>query len=181
MLHPPQLAGAALRVTHSDGSTEESSFPRGDQPAPAGASTSPQLAWLHAGSEVSVAFEGDVFEMEDQRNWSDASYKTYSRPLAIPFPYAIAAGERVRQSVQIDVREVAASGADADARPRRASRVGGPVFELGARRRDGARPRAGRRRADPGRGARRARPAHTELAAPRSTARRRRARRSTCA
>lgn len=129
VLHPPQLAGETLRVTHTDGSTEEASFPRSispDQPVLEIA----QLSWLHAGSEVSVAFDGDVFEMEDQRNWSDASYKTYSRPLAIPFPYSIAAGERVRQSVQIDVREVTASGSRLDPDLVRLA-MGGPVFELG--------------------------------------------------
>lgn len=128
VLHPPQLAGEALRVTHSDDSTEESSFPQAISPHQPVLDIS-QLTWLHAGSEVSVAFEGDVFEMEDQRNWSDASYKTYSRPLAIPFPYAIAAGERVRQSVHIDVREVAAVAAVVDSELIRLA-VGGPVFEL---------------------------------------------------
>ena len=29
---------------------------------------------------------GDVFEMEDQRNWTDASFKTYCTPLRQPFP-----------------------------------------------------------------------------------------------
>ena len=28
-----------------------------------------------------------IFEMEDQRNWTDASYKTCVRPLALPWPY----------------------------------------------------------------------------------------------
>ena len=37
--------------------------------------------------------EGDTFEMEDQRNWSDASYKTYVRPLALPWPYVLPAGK----------------------------------------------------------------------------------------
>jgi hypothetical protein len=127
VLHPPRLAGEALRVTHADGSTEESSFPQAISPHQPVLDIA-ELAWLHAGMEVSVAFEGDVFEMEDQRNWSDASYKTYSRPLEIPFPYAIAAGERVRQSVYIDVRDVAASTATTDSDLIRL-RVGGPVFE----------------------------------------------------
>jgi len=30
--------------------------------------------------------------MEDQRNWTDASYKTYVRPLALPWPYTLATG-----------------------------------------------------------------------------------------
>ena len=57
------------------------------------------LSWSHDGLDIDVRFAGDVFEMEDQRNWTDASYKTYSRPLALPFPYALAAGERVVQSI----------------------------------------------------------------------------------
>ena len=129
VLHPPQLAGEALRVTHSDGGVEETSFPRAISPHQPVLDIA-QLSWLDAGSEVSVSFTGDVFEMEDQRNWSDASYKTYSRPLAIPFPYAIAAGERVQQSVQIDVRDVAASGSTSGAAVVRLEPAG-PVFELG--------------------------------------------------
>ena len=42
--------------------------------------------------------EGDAFEMEDQRNWIDASYKTYVRPLALPWPYTIATGRAVQRS-----------------------------------------------------------------------------------
>ena len=37
--------------------------------------------------------EGDTWETEDHRNWTDASFKTYSRPLSLPYPYAIAKGE----------------------------------------------------------------------------------------
>ena len=41
--------------------------------------------------------------MEDQRNWTDASYKTYVRPLALPWPYTIAKGERFTQRVSLAV------------------------------------------------------------------------------
>ncbi len=128
VLHPPRLAGRPLRVTHSDGSTEESSFPATISPHQPVLDIS-ELSWLHGGTEVSVSFEGDVFEMEDQRNWSDASFKTYSRPLAIPFPYAIAADERVRQAVHIDVREVAAA-TEPEAPDLIRLRVGGPGLEV---------------------------------------------------
>ena len=47
--------------------------------------------------------EGDVFEMEDQRNWSDGSYKTYCRPLDLPYPYPLKAGQEIRQSITIEV------------------------------------------------------------------------------
>ena len=45
------------------------------------------------GATVECRMEGDTFEMEDQRNWTDASYKTYVRPLALPWPYTLANGE----------------------------------------------------------------------------------------
>src|SRR5699024_9606535 len=104
VLHPPDLAGTEAQVTHPGGDTEQSAFP---------VSISPHqpmwdirgLQWTSGGAGVQVWFEGDVFEMEDQRNWSDASYKTYSRPLELPFPYQLRAGERVHQRVRVHVRD----------------------------------------------------------------------------
>src|SRR5262249_8187998 len=45
------------------------------------------------------AFEGDLFEMEDQRNWTDASFKTYSTPLAAGVPHHAKAGQPLVQAV----------------------------------------------------------------------------------
>jgi hypothetical protein len=53
------------------------------------------------GVEAEVRMEGGTFEMEDQRNWSDASFKTYAPPLALPFPAPIERGTRVRQQVSL--------------------------------------------------------------------------------
>ena len=44
---------------------------------------------VRPGVRAECRMEGDTFEMEDQRNWSDASYKTYVRPLALPWPYML--------------------------------------------------------------------------------------------
>ncbi|WP_206535604.1 hypothetical protein [Microbacterium sp. 4R-513] len=113
VLHPPQLAGSPLAVTHSDGSVEASGFPTDispDQPAYDIAG----LEWADDGLEIDVRFTGDVFEMEDQRNWTDASYKTYSRPLSLPFPYALAAGDHVRQSIAVRVTPRAAASIPPD-------------------------------------------------------------------
>ena len=46
---------------------------------------------------VSFEFAGALFEVEDQRNWSDASFKTYSAPLAPSFPHTAQAGQQIRQ------------------------------------------------------------------------------------
>ena len=42
--------------------------------------------------EATVRFHGEVFESEDQRNWGDYSFKTYSTPQARPKPVAVAPG-----------------------------------------------------------------------------------------
>jgi D-apionolactonase len=109
VLHPPQLAGEPLRVRHPDGSQGDTAFPvaiSAHQPVFDIAG----LAWSTDGLDVEVDFEGDVFEMEDQRNWTDASYKTYNRPLSLPFPYRLAAGAPVHQRIAVSVRRT--EGAD---------------------------------------------------------------------
>ncbi len=49
--------------------------------------------------EAVLEFEGDIFETEDQRNWTDDSYKTYCTPLSRPFPALLKEGEVVKQKV----------------------------------------------------------------------------------
>jgi hypothetical protein len=56
---------------------------------------------LEQGVRVQFEFEGDLFETEDQRNWTDASFKTYCTPLALGFPHRLAAGERKSQAVSV--------------------------------------------------------------------------------
>jgi hypothetical protein len=47
-------------------------------------------------------FAGDLFELEDQRNWTDASYKTYGPPLALGFPLRATTGQRFEQIIEIE-------------------------------------------------------------------------------
>lgn len=53
------------------------------------------------GVRASFEFEGDVFELEDQRNWTDASFKTYSTALSLGFPHELRAGETLRQTATL--------------------------------------------------------------------------------
>ena len=105
VLHPVrECAGMACRVEHVDGTVEQGSFPRyisPHQPLFDMRAISHQVA---PGVWAEVRFEGDTFEMEDQRNWTDASYKTYCTPLALPFPVEIEAGTTVRQSVTLTLK-----------------------------------------------------------------------------
>ncbi|HWU46198.1 MAG TPA: hypothetical protein VN133_05535 [Humibacter sp.] len=103
VLHPPGLAGSALQIQSPCGSRRSTVFPRAvapDQPA----MDIRSLGWSHDGVQVTADFDGDVFEMEDQRNWTDASYKTYSTPLARPFPVTVVAGAVIQQSVGFTAR-----------------------------------------------------------------------------
>ena len=50
---------------------------------------------------VRVEIEGDLFEMEDQRNWTDASFKMYCTPLALGYPFTAHAGQAFHQRVRV--------------------------------------------------------------------------------
>lgn len=50
---------------------------------------------------VGLTFDGDDFEMEDQRNWSDASFKTYCTPLALGGPHDALPGQELRHEVTV--------------------------------------------------------------------------------
>ncbi|MCM3697042.1 hypothetical protein [Microbacterium oleivorans] len=102
VLHPPALAGTTVEVRHPNGALTRGAFPRKISPHQP-VRDIVGLTWPIDGATLDLAFEGDVFEMEDQRNWTDASFKTYSRPLDLPFPYRMSRGERVRQSVTVSV------------------------------------------------------------------------------
>jgi hypothetical protein len=71
------------------------------------------------GLTVTFDLEGDEFEMEDQRNFGDATFKTYSTPLQRPAPFTLGAGGRLRQRVTIEVRDErpAEAGARAPSAP----------------------------------------------------------------
>ncbi len=56
---------------------------------------------LESGRELTFEFEGDLFEMEDQRNWTDGSFKTYCTPLALGYPHQAAEGQAFHQAVTI--------------------------------------------------------------------------------
>jgi len=110
VLHPAGLAGSPLHVEHGDGSVEDSAFPVTIDPWQPFTDIR-ALTHEADGLRATCQLDGDTFEMEDQRNWSDASYKTYVRPLARLWPYVIPAGTPDRQSVRLAVSGAPASGA----------------------------------------------------------------------
>ena len=105
VLHPiRECEGKICTVYHADNSCEDVTFPRLISPHQPMMDIS-GLAWKPATDiHARLSFFGDVFEMEDQRNWTDASYKTYSRPLKLPFPYDVSIGEKVQQKVILEIQ-----------------------------------------------------------------------------
>ncbi len=113
VLHPLDgVAGRPLEVEHVDGTVEHSRFPLLVDPVQPFLDIRALTHEVAPGLKAIVRLEGDTFEMEDHRNWSDASFKTYVRPLARPWPYTLSAGEPVKQSVSLafDGAMPAASG-----------------------------------------------------------------------
>lgn len=100
VLHPMELAGQPVRIRTGD-QLAASEFPVRISPHQPFLNIDELTHGTSRGDEISIDFAGDVFETEDQRNWTDASYKTYSTPLSLPYPVHLAAGERVWQSVTV--------------------------------------------------------------------------------
>ena len=71
---------------------------------------------LDLATTVELLFEGDLFETEDQRNWTDASFKTYCTPQELGFPFAAEPGNGFVRS-HLPGRLRAGSGAAAPAGP----------------------------------------------------------------
>lgn len=104
ILHPSAAAGAECVVEHVDGTTERATLPTvivADQPVAPFAEMRALTQVIAPGVQVMVRFAGDTFEMEDQRNWTDASYKTFCTPLHLPYPVEVEQGTQIQQSVTI--------------------------------------------------------------------------------
>lgn len=111
LLHPMAVAGAPARIEHVDGQTEMNIFPVHIAPQlVVDGEIKPVIPFnemcavaqeVTPGLWAEVRFSGDIFEMEDQRNWTDASYKTYSTPLRLPFPAEVKQGDKIVQSVTL--------------------------------------------------------------------------------
>ncbi len=102
VLHPLNgVAGCPVEIEHVDGSKVKSKFPAIIDPVQPFHEIRALKHQVAPGLHVTCRMEGDTFEMEDHRNWTDASFKTYVRPLARPWPYTLAKGVEIKQSVSL--------------------------------------------------------------------------------
>lgn len=104
ILHPiASLAGSSVKVEHTDGRVVDTKLPLLIDPWQPFKDMRAITHQVAPSVTAECRMEGDIFEMEDQRNWSDASYKTYVRPLALPWPYVLPAGQTNRQTITLRI------------------------------------------------------------------------------
>ena len=134
VLHPLKgVAGFPVDIEHVDGRKVRSKFPELVNPIQPVLDIRSLTHEVLPGLKVTVLMEGDTFEMEDHRNWTDASFKTYVRPLIRPWPYTLKAGEVVTQSTKVTLSGSAAGSGKAAASK-------GIEIKLGAVSRDALQP-----------------------------------------
>jgi hypothetical protein len=103
VLHPMSAAGCPCIVEQVNGDALESCFPTDIS---AGQPFLDIRAITHEfapGAWASVRLSGETWEMEDHRNWSDASFKTYCTPIGLPFPVEVSPDDSIWQSLTLAV------------------------------------------------------------------------------
>lgn len=110
VLHPiRECAGTKCCAHYTDGHEKELTFPdtiAAEQPVMDLNDLAGLSHEIEPGVWAELEFEGDVFEMEDQRNWIDASFKTFCTPLCLPFPVEVQQGTRIKQEVRLKLLRV---------------------------------------------------------------------------
>lgn len=110
VLHPiAGVAGQPVTVEYVNGDKEHSEFPELVDPVQPFKNIRALTHEVLPGVSVCCRMTGDTFEMEDHRQWNDASYKTYVRPIALPWPFIIPSSESVQQSVTLTFTDNACS------------------------------------------------------------------------
>ncbi len=103
VLHGPSAAGQPWTLETVDSKKSKGKFPTFISPHQPAKNLKAIVHEVADGIHARVEFEGEVFEMEDQRNWTDASFKTYCIPLEIPYPVEVPKGTKISQKVTFRV------------------------------------------------------------------------------
>lgn len=119
VLHPlVGVVGTPVGIVHTTGKKERGRFPKFVSPGQPVFDIRSLKHTVVPGVTATVLMQGNKFEMEDHRNWMDASYKTYVCSLLDPWPYTLKQGEAFEQSISVMIE-----GKPADKSARGAKRV----------------------------------------------------------
>ncbi len=117
VLHGPSAAGQPWVIEDIHGNKTPGHFPKFISPHQPAKNIRAISHLVEQGVWADVRCEGDTFEMEDQRNWTDASFKTYCTPLELPYPVRVEKGTKILHKVQVSVRGENASRLARDDQP----------------------------------------------------------------
>jgi hypothetical protein len=102
VLHAASLCkGMPCSVEHGDGTTTPEIFPLLIAPWQTFTDMRSMTWKTTDGQSAQIRFSGEIFETEDQRNWTDASFKTYGPTIKNAGPELIEKGTVARQTVTI--------------------------------------------------------------------------------
>ena len=112
LLHPASLKGIPAVIEHTGGATESIPFPiyiKPDQPF-----KDTKAISYEVGDRIKFRLElsGDNFETEDQRNYGDASYKTYCHWQETGSPYPVKRGQVISNRAKIIINPMAIHNAE---------------------------------------------------------------------
>ncbi len=131
VLHPmAECAGQPYTAELSSGRTVIGQFPDHISPHQPVMDLRAITHTVQPGLQAEVRFEGDVFEMEDHRNWTDGNYKTYCTPLARPWPVEIRKGTRIQQSIVVTLKGTVPSSVSLEGRELVLKPSGAPAVPL---------------------------------------------------
>lgn len=144
-----ECAGVRAQIERVDGSVVEGVFPLLVAPQSiVGGRIEPHHPFsemraivqeVAPGVRAEIRLEGETFELEDQRNWIDSSYKIYGTPLRLPFPVEITSGTQLAQSLRLSIHD----GSGAVPSPGQPSATAAVSFAIGATSAGGRLPRIG--------------------------------------
>ena len=104
------VVGQKLSIKDDNKNIIESTFPEIINPEQPFINISEINYLMKDSLNLKFLFKGIKFEMEDQRNWGDASFKIYSGSLLNPFPYIIKKDTSFYQEIEIIFNEVKPMG-----------------------------------------------------------------------
>ena len=99
------VVGEKVDIINSDNSSELSKFPLNISPNQPMVKFNNLSYQMFNSLDLNIKFSGIHFEMEDQRNWGDASYKIYSGSLLDPFPYKENINSAFHQEIEISISD----------------------------------------------------------------------------
>ncbi len=101
LLHPASLQGLPVEIEHKSEACEMMEFPKFIKPDQPFKDTKSISYEVKKGIGIRIELSGDNFETEDQRNYGDASYKTYCHWQESGSPYKIEQGKVVHNVAKL--------------------------------------------------------------------------------